>query len=99
MQNALDLAAKIGVAGGINDVDAVSVPINGRAFGQNGDAALFFQIAFVHGPFHHSLVGAKGSTLTQNRIHQGCFSMVNVGNNGNVAQASVLRHKKNPKGL
>ena len=47
-EDALDLAAEIGVAGGVDDVDAGVFPLHRGGLGQNGDAALALQIVGVH---------------------------------------------------
>jgi len=36
--DALDLAAKIGVAGGVDDIDVVVLPLEGGVLGADGDA-------------------------------------------------------------
>jgi hypothetical protein len=37
------------------------------------------------------LVGPEQAALTEHGVHQGCFSMVNVGDDGYVSQAVVYR--------
>ena len=74
------------MAGGINDIDAVAVPFDGRIFGQNGNAPLALLIVGVH----HTL-GPRGATIERTRllqqtIHKGGFAMVYVGNNGDIAK-------------
>ena len=51
-QNALDLAAEIGVARRVDDVDLGAVPVDGGVLGENGDAALALERVGVH----HSLL-------------------------------------------
>ena len=52
-QDALDLAAEVGVAGGVDDVDAgvagLPMPEHAGALGQDGDAALALLVVGVHG--------------------------------------------------
>ena len=74
------------MARGINNIDAVSVPFNGRIFGQNRNAPLALLIVGVH----HTL-GPRGATIERTRllqqtIHKGGFAMVYVGNNGDIAK-------------
>ena len=45
LEDALDLAAEVGVARRIDDVDLGALVVDGGVFGQNGDAALAFKIA------------------------------------------------------
>ena len=48
VQDALDLAAEIGVARRVDDVDARAVPDDRGALGEDGDAALALQVVAVH---------------------------------------------------
>ena len=66
--DSLDFASKIGVAGRVDDVDEVTVPLKGRILGANGDPFLSFEIHRIHHPFLHLLVGAKGARLAQQLI-------------------------------
>ncbi|MCY1558412.1 hypothetical protein D9M68_953430 [compost metagenome] len=75
------------MAGGVDDVDAGFVPQQARHLGQNGDAALALDIIAVHGAFFNAFVFAEGARLLQQHVDQGSLAVVNVGNNGNVAQA------------
>jgi hypothetical protein len=85
VQDALDLAAEIGVARGIDDVDASAGPFDRGAFGQDRDAALALQFIRIEGALSHLLVGAKRPRLTQHRIDQGCLAVVDMGDDGDVA--------------
>jgi len=51
------------VAGGVDDVDLGVFPLHRGAFGQNGDAALAFQIVGIHGALNLALVVAIGAGL------------------------------------
>jgi hypothetical protein len=46
--DALDLAAEVGVAGGIDDVDGVAFPVDGGVLGLDGDALFAFEVHRVH---------------------------------------------------
>ncbi len=85
-QDALDLAAEIGVAGGVDDVDLGAFPGHRGALGQNGDAALTLQIVGVHGALGDLLVVAIGAGLLQQLVDQGGFAVVDVGDDGDVAK-------------
>ena len=74
------------MAGGVDDVDAQIVPDQRGAFGQNGDAALAFEIVAVHGALGHLLIFAEGSALFQQHVHQGGFTVVDVGDDGDIPQ-------------
>ncbi len=84
LQRALDLAAEVGVARRVDDVDLVVVVVKGGVLGKNRDAALFFEVVRVHDTVGHDLVGAEGSALAQHRVDEGGLAMVDVGDDGDV---------------
>jgi hypothetical protein len=89
-QDALDLAAEVGVARGVDDVDAgfacLAMPEHARALGQDGDAAFALLVIGVHGPLGGGLIGAENAGLRQQLVDQGRLAMVDVGDNGDVSQ-------------
>ena len=62
-QDALDLAAEIGVAGGVDDVDAGILPDDRGRLGQDGDAALLLEVVRIHRALFHALVVAEASPI------------------------------------
>ena len=44
LQDALDLAAEVGVAGGVDDVDLRVAVLDGGVLGEDGDAALTLEV-------------------------------------------------------
>ena len=84
LHDPLDLAAEVGVARGIHDVDVVAVPVDGGVFRQNGNTALFLLVVGVHYAFVVKLVALQGAGLTQEFVYQGGFTVVNVSNDGDV---------------
>jgi hypothetical protein len=85
-QDALDFAAKVGVAWRVDDVDACAVPVDTRALRKDGDPAFAFEFVRVHGPFHDLLVLAEGSALAKKLVDESCFPVVDMGDDGDVAQ-------------
>ncbi len=85
-QHALHLTAKVRMAGGIDDIDVRILVIHRAVLGQNGNAALLFQIIVIHDPLGHLLVRGKGTGLSQQLIHQRGFTVVNVGDNGDITK-------------
>ncbi len=85
VQDALDLAAEIGVAGGIDDVDAGVLPDDRGRLGQDGDAALFFELVRIHDTLSDALVFAVGTGLLQKLVDKGRFAMVDVGDDRHIA--------------
>ena len=86
VQDALDLTAEIGVAGGVDDVDAGVLPLHRGRLGQNGDAALTLQVVGVHGAIGHLLVLAERAGLLEEFIDQGRLAVVDVGDDGDVTK-------------
>ena len=84
-QDALDLAAEIGVARRVDDVDARAVPFDAGAFGQNGDAALALQIVGIQRALLHVLVLAHGAGLLEELVHKRGLAMVDMGDDGDIA--------------
>ena len=85
-QHPFDLAAKVGMARGVHDIDVVIVPIDRRVLGQNGDAALLLQRVGIHDPLFHFLMRGKGAGLLQQLVHQGGLAVVDVGDDGDIAK-------------
>ena len=85
-QDALDLAAEIGVAGGVDDVDAGVLPDDRGRLGQDGDAALLLEIVRIHRALFHALVFAEAAGLLEQLVDEGRLAMVDVGDDGDVAQ-------------
>ena len=83
--DALDFAAEVGVAGGIDDVDAVAVPMESGVLGANGDAFLALEIHRVHHPLLDFLVGAEGARLAEQLVDERRLSVIDVGDDGDVA--------------
>ena len=78
LQNALHLAAEIGVAGGVDDVDLDAVVMHGRVLGQDGDAALALDGVGVHHPLLYDLVLSECAALPEHLVHQRCLAVVYV---------------------
>ena len=63
--------------------------MNRRVLGQDGDAALAFELVGVHGPFGHPLVGAERPALLQQRVDQRGLAVIDVGDDGDVAAQRI----------
>ena len=83
-QHAFDLAAEVGMAGGVDNIDAVILPTQGGVLGGNGDPAFLFQVVGVHDAGAHLLVRREGAGLLQELIHQSGLAMIDVGDNGDI---------------
>ncbi len=95
-EHALHLAAEIGVAGRIDDVDAVVAPGDGGVLGENGDAALALQIVRIHDALLQVLARIERAGLAQQLIDEGGFAMIDVRDDGDIAK--FLSHGGGPSG-
>ena len=86
VEDALDLAAEVGVARRIDDIDAGVLPHDRGRLGENGDAALALEIVGIHGALDHALVLAIGAGLLQQPVDQRGLAVVDVGDDGDVAK-------------
>jgi hypothetical protein len=84
VQNTLDLAAEIGVAWRVDDVDAHVFPDDRRAFGEDGDAPFFFEVVAVERAFSQRLVGGERAGLAQQLVDEGGFAVIDMGDDGNI---------------
>jgi hypothetical protein len=84
-QDPLHLAAEIGVARRVDDVEALVLPIHRRAFGQDGDAAFALQVAGIHGAFCHCLMCLDGARLAQHLVNECRFTMIDMGDDGEIS--------------
>jgi hypothetical protein len=91
LEDALHLAAEVGVARGVHNVDLDAFVFDGRVLGQNGDAALPLQIAGVHDPVHDLLIGAVDAALLEHLVHQRGLAVVDVGDDGDISQFFILQ--------
>ena len=89
--DALDFAAEVGMAGGVNNVDLDVAVGNRRVLGDNGDPALALQIHFIHDALGDSLVSAEDSALFEHTIHKGGLAVIDVRDNRDIAQVVLRR--------
>ena len=85
LEHALDLAAEIGVAGGVHDVDLDILVVDGGVLGQDGDAALALNRVAVHDAVGDLLVFAEDAALLEHFVDQRGFAVVDVRDDGDVA--------------
>ena len=91
-QAALHLAAEVGVPGRVDDVDDCDrsvgvVAVHGGVLGQDGDALFLFQVTAVHDAFMGVVAAVgQGAGLPQHRIDQGGLAVVDVGDDGDIAE-------------
>ena len=81
----LHFAAEIGMAGRIDDIDAVIVPSERGILCANGDSLFALEIHRIHHAFLDFLVGAKRPRLAQQLIDKRGLAVIDVRNDGDVA--------------
>ncbi len=95
-QGALDLAAEVGVPGRVDDVDLGALVEDGGVLGQDGDAALALELVGVHDAVDDGLVLAKGAGLAQHLVDQRGLAVVDVGDDGDVADVGGVEGYGSP---
>jgi hypothetical protein len=77
------------VAGGIHDVDANPFPGDGGELGQDGDAALAFEVVGIHRAIGDNFAGAEGACLAQKSVDQRGLSVIDVRDDRDVAHITA----------
>jgi len=97
-QGPFDLAAEVGVTGGVDDVQrdvvvgAIVVPHERGVLRQDRDALLALEIARVHDALGNFLVGTEGAGLVQHCVDEGGLAVVDVGDDRQVANIAATTH-------
>ena len=84
-QHPLDLAAEIGVPGGVDDVDVRAAIAHGAVLGEDRDAALALEVVGIHDPLFDVLVRGERARLLQQLVDQRGLAVVDVSDDGDVA--------------
>ncbi len=87
VQRPLDLATEVGVAGRVDDVDLRVAVADGRVLGQDRDALLALEVGRVEDPIGELGALAEGAGLSQHAVDQRGLAVVDVGDDGDVADA------------
>ena len=85
-QHALDLAAKVGVARGVDDVDLNVLVLDRDVLGENRNAALALLVVGIQDAVLDLLVGTEGVRGTQELVDHRRLAVVDVGDDGDVPQ-------------
>ena len=101
LQAALHLATEVGVARGVDDVDgdvgAVwATVLDGRVFREDGDALLALEVHGVHDSGVDVGAFAECAGLPQHGVDEGGLPVVDVGDDGDVAQVFTGGHRGAP---
>ena len=92
LEDAFHLAAEIGVARRVDDVDLRALVVHGGVFGKDGDAALALQIAGVHDAVDDRLIFAVDAALLEHLVDQRGLSVVNVSDDCNISDVFLIVH-------
>ena len=85
-QPALDLAAEVGVARRVDDVELRVADGDRRVLGEDRDALLALEVGRVHDALVHVLVLAEGAGLPEQRVDERRLPVVDVRDDRDVAQ-------------
>ena len=86
-QHTFDLASEVGMARCIDDIDSVVAPANGSIFRQDRDATLSLEIVGIHRTFRQIDTRVDRAGLLQELVDERGLTMVDVGDDGDVADA------------
>jgi hypothetical protein len=89
-KDALYLAAEVGVAGRVDNIDLDATPSHRRILGQDRDAPLALERVRIHHALLNHLILAKGAGLAQQFVDEGGLAVIDVRNDGDVANLHRL---------
>ena len=92
-EGAFDLAAEVGVARRVDDVQAAGAEPEGGLLGENRDALLALEIEGVEDPVDDGGVGPEGAGLAEHRVDESRLAVVDVGDDRHVAQLVLRPHR------
>ena len=101
-QGAAHFVVEVHMAGGVDEVEAVGLPVLGGVVhadgpGLDGDAPLLFQLHVVQElGFHLALL--HRAAQFNHAVGQGGFSVVDVGNNRKISDFRMICHKNESSG-
>ena len=98
-KNALHLAAEVGMAGGVDNINMRAVPFDRRALGQNRNSTLALQVIGVHGALFHGLVLANRTRLLKELVDERRLAMVDMGDDRDIADIHRLCALEGKRGL
>ena len=93
-ERALDLAAEVGVAGRVDDVEGHVAVANRRVLGEDRDALLALEVVRVHDPLVDVLVGAERAGLPEQGVDERGLAVVDVGDDRHIAQIRARGHRR-----
>ena len=85
-EDAFDFSTEIGVAWGIDNVNADIVIFEGGVFGFDGDTPFPLEVHGVHHALGDNLVGSESTCLAEELIHESGLAVIDVGNDCNISE-------------
>ena len=85
-QAALDLAAEVGVARRVDDVELHVADADGRVLREDRDPLLALEVDRVHDALVHVLVRAEGAGLPEQGVDERRLAVIDVGDDRDVAE-------------
>ena len=90
LQDALDLAAEVGMARSVDDVDLHALVLDGDVLRQNGDATLALLVVGVEHALLDLLILAEGIGRAQKLVDEGRLAVVDVSDDGDGANVLLF---------
>ena len=85
LQDALDLAAKVGVSGRVHDVDTRALPRDRGELREDRDAALALEVVRIHRAVGDDLAGTERTRLPQEPVDERRLAVIDVRDDRDVA--------------
>ena len=98
-QGALDLAAEVGVAGGVDDVELDVAAVDRGVLGEDRDPLLLLQVHRVHHPLGDVLALAEGAGLPEHGVDQRRLAVVDVGDDRDISEVCSAVHGASHSGV
>jgi hypothetical protein len=92
VEHALDLAAEVGVAGGVDEVDAHALVAEAGRLARDRDAALTLEVHAVHAALDVPLGPIEGARDREERVDEGGLAVVDVGDDREVSNFCMDSH-------
>ncbi len=89
VEDALDLAAEVGVSGGVDDVDLDVVVADRDVLGEDGDAALALDGVGVENAVLRGGFALRHAKLAEDGVYEGGLAMVDMRDDGDVSDGGI----------
>ena len=97
LERAFYFSAEVAVAGRVNNVDLDVVIEDRGILREDRDSALTLEIVGVHDALDEVLVGAKSAALPEHGVNQGGLTVVDMGDDCDIADAGIQKSEAFPR--